>query len=97
MDLFNDPETLWLNLTNLGLGLVTIVCLAVVGRAIAVDIIVRARNRALAKADDHAMVVPGLGLTMADGGEPIARKVRKTERQEPGTDDDPPNIIRSLN
>jgi hypothetical protein len=104
MELFNDPETLWLNLTNLGLGAITIVCLAVVGRAVFLDILVRARNRALAKADDHAMMVPGLGLTMADGGEPIAKegqndvpKGLRSFRRAGQPDEDPPNIVRSEN
>ena len=78
---WSNPETLWLNLTNLGLGIVTLVCLAVVTWGIAIDVRARLRRRAgaadqdvrelLASFDDHALHVPELGLTMADGGEKV--------------------------
>jgi hypothetical protein len=68
---WSDPQTLWVNLTNLGLGLVTLVCLVVVGVSIARELLERARVKARAAAweDDHAFALPGLGWTMADGGE----------------------------
>ena len=70
---FNDPETLWLNVTNIGLGLVTLVCLTFVAQGLYKEVVARIRKRATVPVehDDHAFVVPELGLTMADGGERI--------------------------
>lgn len=68
---WNDPQTLWLNLTNLGLGLVTLVCVGAVVYNIVSEIWVR--NRATQANDAHAMHVPELGWTMADGGEPLEK------------------------
>ena len=88
---WNNPETLWLNLTNLGLGVVTLICLAVVTWGIAVDVRARLRRRSvvadhevrelLASFDDHALHVPELGLTMADGGEKIEPTQAKPRRK----------------
>ncbi|MGK2857133.1 MAG: hypothetical protein ACSLFQ_07995 [Thermoanaerobaculia bacterium] len=66
-----DPQTMWLNLTNIGLGIVTLACFATVAWSVAVEIAERvgAKSRAAVEHDDHALLVPGLGLTMADGGE----------------------------
>ncbi len=76
-DLF-DPRTFWLNLTNIALGLITLVCLGAVVRAVAIEILelLRTRRDAVAEPpleqvsaeDDHAFLEPGLGWTMADGG-----------------------------
>lgn len=68
---FSDPETLWLNVTNIALGAVTLVCLIVLGRAIILEVVARARKRSVAIAEDagHSLFVSELGLTMADGGE----------------------------
>lgn len=71
-----DPDMLWLNVTNIALGIVTLICCGAVAYAIVKEAVVRAAERrearqavAGAHADDHAFPVPGLGLTMADGGE----------------------------
>ena len=65
----NGPDAFWLNFTNIALGLVTLACvLAVVGGA-ASGLQHRFARRALAEKDDHAFATPGLGVTMADGGE----------------------------
>ena len=66
-----DPQTMWLNLTNIGLGIVTLACFMTVAWSVAVEIAARvgAKAHAAAQHDDHALLVPGLGLTMADGGE----------------------------
>ncbi len=64
-----DPQTLWVNLTNAALGLFTLVCIFVVGLSVARELRARARTRERASADDHAFDMPGLGWTMADGGE----------------------------
>jgi hypothetical protein len=68
---FSDPETFWLNVTNLGLGVVTFICCVVLGAGVLKEVVVRlkARVRVAAEQDDHAFVMPQLGLTMADGGE----------------------------
>ncbi|MFN2239729.1 MAG: hypothetical protein ABR524_10085 [Thermoanaerobaculia bacterium] len=71
---FLDPATRWLNLTNLALGIVTLLCVAAVAWGVAVDLLERLRSRLPATADDHAFVVRGLGVTMADGGEPTDEK-----------------------
>jgi len=77
---WNNPQTLWLNLTNLALGVVTLLALCFVVGAVGWELILRRRRaRALSGIDAelHSMVhagspyslpVPGLGLTMADGG-----------------------------
>ncbi len=76
----SNPDTLWLNLTNAALGLVVLACLLAVALAVVKEIV--ARRRASAAIDrevrdlvasyetnPHLLDVPGLGLTMADGGE----------------------------
>ncbi len=80
-----DPETLWLSLTNAALGVVVLACLLAVALGVVKELV--ARRRASAKldremkelvasfqSDPHILDVPGLGLTIADGGE-----VRKPE------------------
>jgi hypothetical protein len=82
---WGDPQTLWLNIINLSLGLVTLVCCAAIGYGVLQDLRERSRKRASARAmdrevgalvtgfDAHSFDMPGLGLTMADGGEPIEK------------------------
>jgi hypothetical protein len=82
---WNDPQTMWLNWINLSLGLVTLVCFAAIGYGLLQDLRARARKPAreqsaksalqdLARSfDGHSFDMPGLGLTMADGGEPLDR------------------------
>lgn len=79
---WNDPQTLWLNYTNLGLGIVVLACIAVAGYAFFVEIAARVRKTSPdvdARVRDlidsaHAFHTPELGLTMADGGEPETPK-----------------------
>lgn len=89
---FNDPETLWLNVTNIGLGIVTLVCLALVAHGLYKEVTARLRKRATVPVehDDHAFAIPGLGLTMADGGERLdgAKSAQNIEER---------NIFRSEN
>jgi hypothetical protein len=67
---WSDPETFWLNVTNALLGLVTVVALALVAGAAAVEIFGRLKARLFSSAfDPHVLPAPGLGTTMADGGE----------------------------
>ncbi len=63
----SDPKAYWLNLTNIGLGIVTLACLIVLGRSLLLDVWDRIRGKAIQ--DDHTFFEPELGLTMADGGE----------------------------
>lgn len=73
----------WLNMTNLALGVITFAAVAVVIGSVAWELISRRARRArqaagmdaelksmLASAPDTRFV-PGLGLTMADGGEQL--------------------------
>ncbi len=71
-----DPKTFWLNITNIGLGLVVLVCCVAVARTFLRDLLDRRSERAnTAPAfDDHTFMEPGLGITMADGGEKRDRK-----------------------
>jgi len=65
------PDTFWLDFTNIGLGLVTLVCVIAVLAGVARELGHRFVYRKKL-ADDHAFETPELGLTMADGGERIA-------------------------
>jgi len=72
---WSDPQTLWLNITNLALGLVTLAALAVVGASVARELLLRRRRAHEVDGLDaelqHMMHVPELGWTMADGGKPV--------------------------
>ena len=72
---WGNSQTLWLTLTNLALGIVTLLALVVVGFGVAQEVLAkRRRARELAGMDEevrHLLHVPELGLTMADGGEPL--------------------------
>jgi hypothetical protein len=88
MFILDVPDTLWLNLTNIALGIVTLICLVAVGRVVFQEVMSRVRARVPRyQTDPHAAFVPELGLTMADGGTPVD--------EDPHTD--PPNIQRSEN
>ena len=69
----SDPKTYWLNLTNIGLGLVTLACVVIAAKALFRDILDRLFVRAEARTDARLFVVPGLGTTLADGGEPLPK------------------------
>jgi hypothetical protein len=66
-----DPKTFWLNVTNLVLGLVTLICCLVIAKAVISELWARRRHAVLKAPDPHSLAVDGLGLTMADGGEPL--------------------------
>ena len=82
----SDPSTYWLNVTNIALGVITLICCAAVGIGILQELALRRRKRAamskldsevadlVTSFDGHAFNVPGLGLTMADGGEELKKK-----------------------
>lgn len=62
----------WLNATNALLGIVTVIAVVAIGGAIFHDVMskVRSRRRHFVF-DSHSMHAAELGMTMADGGEPI--------------------------
>ena len=77
--------TMWLNITNFALGLVTLVALLVVFLSVGWDLLthkVKSSSRVdLGNIDadlkallqgSHSFTVPEFGLTMADGGEKVA-------------------------
>lgn len=84
--------TMWLNITNLALGIVTLIALLVVFFAVGWDLLVRKASgktavnlnhidadlKALLLDGSHSFSVPDLGLTMADGGEDIGKSKDKT-------------------
>jgi hypothetical protein len=86
---WNDPQTLWLNLTNLALGVMALVCVGAVAYNIATELLARRRRfaamdhevNAMLASDSHALNTPELGWTMADGGEPVPPQVF---RRKPG-------------
>ena len=76
---WSDPQTLWLNITNAALGAVVLICVLVLAAGVVQELRLRARRRAgqptpIRAAGDHAFDVPGLGLTMADGGESVPQE-----------------------
>jgi hypothetical protein len=95
-----DNWTMWLNITNYALGIVTLIALLLVFFAVSWDLIARKLGRirervaandinaelhALLHGSPHSLSVPGLGLTMADGGEriePSDSKSPEKKRQE---------------
>lgn len=86
----NDPSTYWLTVTNIALGVVTLICCVAVGIGILQELAAKRRKSAsLSKldsevsdlvasfSDGHAFHVPSLGVTMADGGEELKEKEEK--------------------
>ena len=80
----NDPSTYWLTFTNIALGLIVLICCVAVGIGVLQEVAARHKKRATATGLDrevsdlaatylggHAFQVPGLGVTMADGGEEV--------------------------
>lgn len=77
----NDPETFWLTTTNFILGLVVLACIIIVARAIYQEVRARIAKRSAPPAtENRAVVIPLVGPTMADGGEPVGSK-RRPPRQ----------------
>ncbi|MBZ5620341.1 MAG: hypothetical protein LAQ69_16680 [Acidobacteriia bacterium] len=83
----NDPSTYWLTITNIALGVVTLICCIAVGIGILQELAAkRKKSTSLSKLDSevadlvssfgdgHAFHTPSLGLTMADGGEELKKK-----------------------
>lgn len=82
----SDPSTYWLTVTNVVLGAVVLICCVAVAIGIFQEVAARRKKAAaMSKLDrevadlvseygGHAFQVPGLGVTMADGGEPLDKK-----------------------
>jgi hypothetical protein len=71
-----DQNTFWLNVTNIALGVVTLVCCIAVGNKVVQEILKRIRGHKThdVRTDDPRRFVTHLGITMADGGERIDKK-----------------------
>ena len=69
---FGDPRTVWLNATNVILGLVTLACVVLLAKALIDELRVRRARQVSAANEAHVYAVDGLGVTMADGGEKIS-------------------------
>ena len=75
-----DDWVFWLTATNIVLGLVVFLAVLVVAYALGGEIVSRfKKSRDVAKLDAevsallrNGRLVPGLGVTMADGGEPVS-------------------------
>ena len=75
---WTETQTFWLNAANIGVGVATLSCFAALGYGLAKDLRDgirrrRASHNPVTPINDDVFKVPGLGLTMADGGEPIKR------------------------
>jgi len=83
----NDPSTYWLTFTNIALGAVTLICCVAVGIGILQELAAKRKKQAALSTldhevsdlvasfgDGHAFHVPGLGVTMADGGEELRKE-----------------------
>lgn len=81
------PSPYWLIVMNVVLGAVVLICCAAVGIGILKELAAKKKKKAeLAKLDrevadlvasyrdGHAFNLPGLGVTMADGGEDVRKK-----------------------
>ena len=88
----SDPSTYWLTITNAALGVVVLICCFAVGIGVFQEILAKRRKAAsmstidrevsdlVASFDDgHAFHLPELGVTMADGGEPLENPLKKKE------------------
>ena len=90
-----EDWTMWLNITNFALGLVTLSALLVEFFAVGWDLLVRkvgkarevnlnnidADLKALLQGGSHSFSVPEFGLTMADGGERIEASKDKASKK----------------
>ena len=84
----NDPSTYWLTFTNIALGVVVLICCVAAAIGVFQEIAAARRKRVSASAIDrdlaelyaggHAFNLPNLGVTMADGGEKLRKKERRS-------------------
>jgi hypothetical protein len=90
----NDPSTYWLTVMNIGLGVVVLICCAAVAFGVVQELAARRKKRAsmstldrevsdlVAAYDGHAFHVPNLGVTMADGGDPVRKSPARAGEEE---------------
>ncbi len=71
---WSDPQTFWLNIANAALGIVTVACVCAVAWAVLLEGYRKRKAAHPLAEDDHIIDVPGLGLTMADGGTKLPEK-----------------------
>ena len=85
-----SDQTFWLNVVNIALGLITLVCVVAVLGVTLRELAARSRKRVpvFARHDDHTFDLSDLGITMADGGEKLDGHY---------SNDDDRNIYRSNN
>jgi hypothetical protein len=80
---WSDPQTLWLNITNLALGVVILAAVLIAAGAVGWELMFKHRRTretvdidaelsSMLGVSPHILHVPGLGLTMADGGTPVS-------------------------
>jgi hypothetical protein len=69
----SDPKMFWLNVANIGLGIVTLGCWVVVAYGVVQEALMRKLKSKITPviSDDHSFLIPGLGVTLADGGKRI--------------------------
>lgn len=77
-----DSAVLWLNITNFAMLGAVIICFVLLGGAIVRELLSKVHKPATSPkvADDHAFLMPELGMTMADGGEREDKKSDKRAR-----------------
>jgi hypothetical protein len=89
----NHDWVLWLNVTNIALGVVVFLAVLAVAYAVVWEVVSRYKNarnvsdhdEELAAMLQHGRSVPGLGVTMADGGElfkPLPEQPAEKKRSE---------------
>ena len=89
---FSDPATHWLIVANIALAVVVLICCGAVAIGVLQELNAKRKKRAeLANLDrelrdlvagfqdGHAFQVPGLGLTMADGGDELKDNEKKDQ------------------
>ena len=90
----SDPSTYWLTVTNVVLGIVTLICCVAVAVGVLQEVMARRKKAAslsnidrevadlVSSFDDgHAFPLPELGMTMADGGEPTTKPTARKEEK----------------
>ena len=92
----NNDWVFWLNVTNIALGLVVVLAVLLVAYGVIWELLIRQKKNAglrdvdaemqamLREEFSHAMTVPELGLTMADGGEHVAPTPEKPKEEKKG-------------
>ena len=71
-----NSETVWLTITNAGLGIVALICIVAVGVVAGKELYagMKEKVRVPQLQDDHSFMLSELGITMADGGERLDGK-----------------------